>query len=83
MRVGFHSAVQNDVRRVLRRYDKESRRLGDEFWAELNRYFEVVAGNPFRFHIFIGDLRRVLPDRITVIAVRHHKQNPRFGLKRR
>ncbi len=96
MRVGYHSAVQRDVNRVLRRYDKESSRLGDEFWDELNNYVKAAAVNPLRFHPFIRDLRRanlkrfpyhflyrILPDRIRVIAVRHHKQNPRFGLHRR
>jgi len=32
---GYHPAVQKDVNRVLRRYDKLSANLGDEFWAEL------------------------------------------------
>jgi hypothetical protein len=30
MRVGYHSAGQKDVNRILRRYDKESSRLGDD-----------------------------------------------------
>jgi hypothetical protein len=47
--VGYHSAVQQDVNRILRRYDKESSRLGDEFWAELNNYVEAVAATPLRF----------------------------------
>ena len=31
MRVGYHAAAQKDVNRILRRYDEESSRLGDEF----------------------------------------------------
>ena len=96
MRVGYHSAVQKDLNRILRRYDKESERLGNEFWDELNKYIEAAAANPLRFHPSVRDLRRanlkrfpyhflyrILPDRIRIIAVRHHKQNPRFGLHRR
>jgi plasmid stabilization system protein ParE len=96
MKVGYHSSVQNDVNRILRRYDKVSSRLGDEFWAELKRYIKAVADNPLRFHPSIGDLRRanlkrfpyhflyrILSDRIRVIAVRHHKQHPQSGLRRR
>lgn len=96
MRVGCHAAVQKDVNRALRRCDKESSRLGDEFWDQLNRYIHAAATQPLRFHPFIRDLRRpnlkrfpyhflypVLSDRIRVIAVRHHRQNPRFGLQRR
>ena len=92
MRVGYHSAVQKDVNRILRRYDKESSRLGDEFWDELNRYIKAAVANPLRFHPFISDLRRanlkrfpyhflyrILPDRIRITAVRHHRQNPDSG----
>lgn len=96
MRVGYHPAVQKDVNRILRRYDKESSRLGDEFWDELDRSIQAAAANPLRFHPFAQGLRRanlrrfpyhflyrILPDRIRIIAVRHHKQHPRFGFERR
>jgi len=43
MRVSYHAAVQNDVNRVLRRYDQESSRLGDEFWDELNKRIKAKA----------------------------------------
>lgn len=96
MNVGYHPAVQGDVNRILRRYDKVSSRLGDEFWEELRNHVKAAAENPLRFHPFIPDLRRtnlkrfpyhflyrILSDRIRVIAVRHHRQNPQFGLERR
>jgi plasmid stabilization system protein ParE len=96
MKVGYHPAVQQDVNRALRRYDKLSGRLGDEFWHELTARIEAAAANPLRFHPAVGDLRRanlkrfpyhflyrILPDRIRVVAVRHHRQSPRFGRGRR
>lgn len=96
MKVGYHAAVQQDVNRVLCRYDAASSRLGDEFWNELQTTVQAAAANPLRFHPYVGDLRRanlnrfpyhvlyrVLPDRIRVTAVRHHRQNPRFALRRR
>ena len=96
MRVGYHSAVQKEVNRALRRYDEISRRLGDSFWEELNKTIATAADRPERFHPVLGDLRRanlkrfpyhvlyrVLPDRIRVVAVRHHKQHPRTGMGRR
>jgi hypothetical protein len=58
MRLGYHSAVQKDVNRILRRYDKVSGHLGDEFWSELQRYVKTAAANPSRFHPFIRDLCR-------------------------
>jgi plasmid stabilization system protein ParE len=96
MKVGYHPAVQQDVNRALRRYDKLSARLGDEFWHELTERIEAAVANPLRFHLYVRGLRRanlkrfpyhflyrVLSDPIRVIAVRHHKQSPQFGLERR
>ncbi len=96
MKVGYHAAVQQDVNRALRRYDRLSNRLGDEFWHELTACIEAAAANPLRFHPHARGLRRanlkrfpyhflyrILSDRIRVIAVRHHKQSPHFGLQRR
>ena len=96
MKVAYHAAVQKDVNRALRRYDKLSGRLGDEFWNELMTHIKVAAANPMRFHPYLKDLRRanlkrfpyhflyrILPDRIRVIAVRHHKQSPKFAVQRR
>ena len=96
MNVGYHPAVQKDVNRILRRYDLASSRLGDEFWHELMKHIEVAAKNPFRFHPSVGELRRanlkrfpfhflyrILPGRIRIIAVRHHRQHPRFALQRK
>jgi len=96
MRVGYHSAVQKDVNRILRRYENVSQRLADDFWSELNTFIAAAAANPLRFHPFLSDLRRanlkrfpyhvlyrVLSDRIRIIAVRHHKRHPRAALNRR
>lgn len=58
MKVGYHPAVQKDVNRIPRRYDKVSSRLGDEFWEELRNHVTAAAENPLRFHPFIPDLRR-------------------------
>ena len=40
MRLGYHPLVQRDVSEILRHYDKISPRLGDEFWAELRKYYD-------------------------------------------
>lgn len=96
MTVSYHPSVQRDVSRVLRRYDAVSNRLADEFWDELQSVLRTAAANPLRFHPYVEDLRRanlkrfpyhflyrVLPGKIRVIAVRHHKQEPRTGTTRR
>ena len=58
MKVGYHSSVQKDVNRILRRYDKVSSRLGDDFWGELKTCIKAAASNPLRFHPFVRELRR-------------------------
>src|SRR5947207_14675299 len=89
MKVGYHPAVQRDVNRALRRYDKLSANLGDEFWAELKTYIRAAAANPLRFHPSVRNLRRanlkrfpyhflyrVLSDRIRVSEGLRRKDHP-------
>lgn len=51
MRVGYHPAVQRDVSRILRHYDRISPQLGDAFWDELMAMIEVARTAPERFHL--------------------------------
>jgi plasmid stabilization system protein ParE len=96
MRVTYNALVQKDVSRILKRYDSISVRLGDEFWDELNSKIAATAQQPGRSHPASGDFRRVnlsrfpyhflfriLPGRIRITAVRHHKRHPAYGRRRR
>lgn len=96
MRVVYHPAVQRDVSGILQHYDSINHRLGDEFWEELNSFFDQAASNPKRFHFEARDRRRVnlrrfpyhflfreIPGGIRITVVRHHKQHPQRGLERR
>ena len=96
MKAVYHPAVQGDVSRILRYYDSITRQLGDEFWEELNSCIRRAAENPQHFHFQARDRRRVnlsrfpyhflfreMPDGIRITVIRHHKQNPARGLKRR
>ena len=96
MRVVYHPAVQQDVSAILRHYDGISKRLGDEFWAELMGCIQRAAQHPERCHPSDSERRRVnlrrfpyhflfrlKSDCIRVIVVRHHKQHPGTGLRRR
>jgi len=58
MKVVYHPAVQRDVSAILRYYDALSRRVGDEFWAELQMFIKAAAENPERFHPVTVHLRR-------------------------
>src|SRR4051812_35643737 len=99
MRVTYNALVQTDVTRILKRYDKISSVLGDEFWRELNSQIEATAQNPGRGHPAGSggpELRRVnlpnfpyhflfrtLPGSIRITVVRHHQPRPRYGQRRR
>ena len=95
MKVVYHPAVQRDVSRILLHYDSINDRLGDEFWDELHSLVSAAAANPNRFHFERPNQRRVnlkrfpyhflfreIPGGIRITVVRHHKQNPQFGLRR-
>ena len=96
MKVVYHPAVQGDVSKILRHYDRIHGRLGDDFWDELNSFIQQAASNPQRFHFEARDRRRVnlrrfpyhflfreVPAGIRITVIRHHKQRPQLGLKRR
>ena len=96
MRVSYNALVQKDVNRILKRYDSVSAGLGDEFWSELMSQIAATAQNPGRSHPTDNDFHRVnlkrfpyhflfrlLPDRMRITVVRHHKRHPGFGTKRR
>jgi plasmid stabilization system protein ParE len=95
MRVGFHPLVQRDANEISRRYETSSLRAADNFWRELNETIEDIERNPYRFPSYYKDLRRanlerfpfhllyrILPDRVRITAIRHHKRHPRTALRR-
>lgn len=92
----FHPAVQKDVSKILRHYDGINSRLGDEFWAELMSFIGKAAIDPKRFHFDSRDRRRVNLHRfpyhflfrevsgdIRITVVRHHREHPEKGVRRR
>jgi len=95
VRVEYHPAVEQDVAEALRRYDAVSRRLAEEFKAELRHVIGVAAAKPGRFHPIKSGLHRAnlkrfpyhfiyreLADGIRVTLVRHHRREPSSGMER-
>jgi plasmid stabilization system protein ParE len=96
MRLSFHPSVQKDIDGILRRYDNISPKLGDRFFSELTAGFDTVLQNPKRGHLDqpgvfrfnlptfpFHFLYRILPDRVRVVIVKHHKRHPQLGKRRR
>jgi plasmid stabilization system protein ParE len=98
MKVGYHPAVQRDVRGILHHYDGISVKLGDTFWDELMDLIESARMNPERYHYDRTGrtlrrvnlerfpyhfLYRMVPGGIRVVVVRHHRREPSYGIARR
>jgi toxin ParE1/3/4 len=96
MRLSFHPSVQRDVHAILRYYDSISRKLGDQFYAELTASLDAVMRNPQRGHLVEADVRRInlntypyhflyrlLPGRVRVTIIKHNRRHPRMGIGRR
>lgn len=95
-KIVFHPKVPNEVRDYMEHYSSMSKELEDAFWKELTFSLESAALNPHRHHFDSSGLRRVnltrfpyhvlfrvFPDYVRVIVVRHNRQHPSFGMKRK
>lgn len=95
MEIIYHPQVRADVEEALSYYRKITRRLADEFQAELRDIIDRVAENPLRFHLADQGFRRAKfhrfpyhllyefrPECVRVMLVRHDKRHPQYGLPR-
>jgi len=97
MRLEFHKQVAVDISRIMEYYESVAgRELADEFYAELEVYFQRAADHPETYGVRERDLRRlnlnrfpyhflfrIVEDRVRVLVVRHHKRRPALGVRRR
>ncbi len=96
MKLKLHTSIKRDIRHAVNWYDKKSDRAGDEFIQEVNTALERIAADPTHFHFMHDNVRRYNLKRfpyhiifeihlmfVHVLAVKHHRMHPDFGLKRR
>lgn len=97
MKVIYHRAAARDVRQVLNYYENEAdSKLADRFFNDLLASVSKALSNPRHFPPLDGFVRRAnlrdfpyhflfeeKPWGIKVMVVRHHRRNPRYGLRRR
>jgi plasmid stabilization system protein ParE len=97
MRLEFHRQIASDVSRIMDYYENVAGpELADEFYAELQFFFQKAANSPESYSVRERDLRRVnldrfpyhflfrlVEDRVRVLVVRHHKRHPSLGIRRR
>ena len=95
--LSFHPLVQKDLRRILEHYGNEGgQRLADRFFAEAEETIEQIEKVPERFH-FLDEIHRranfrnfpyhfvfeMKPGGARVTILRHHKRQPKYGMRRR
>ena len=90
-----HPAVARDIARAALWYRGIDPELEQAFLAELKAAFARVEASPQSFHFDHCGWRRLnlkrfpyhvlfeeAPEMIRVLVIRHHHQNPRFGVTR-
>ena len=96
MRLDVHPRV-SDIDEIMGRYERAAtRRLADEFYAEVRLLMVAAAKNPKRFAVRERDIRRanlkrfpfhflfrIVGETIRVLVVRHHRRHPSYGMSRR
>ena len=98
MNVRHHPSVAGEVTEAVRWYEERSSGLGDEFFESLQNHIAIIAKRPRSFGFWLNSRRvrrmkmhrfpfdilfRILPDRIRILCVRHHKRHPSYGMHRR
>lgn len=96
MEVYYHPKVPGEARAFLEHYDRISEKLGDAFGSELTEAIDYARQYPERHHFDRTGRRRanlkrfpvhvpfrMFPDSIHVTAIRHDKQNPAYGARRK
>ena len=97
MRVAYSSAADRDVKRALDYYHRVAgTNVAKDFIAQLEAKVVKILRTPESYEVVARDLRCANLDRfpyqivyriadrslVRIIAVRHHRQHPDFGLKR-
>ena len=95
MRTEYHASVRQDVAEAMWRYKAVSKRLANDFRAELRRVIAMAGANPNRFHPLAPGFHRAnlkrfpyhfiyreIPEGIRVTLVRHHRRHPDTGMDR-
>jgi plasmid stabilization system protein ParE len=96
MRIEYHPSTVLDLNSAVNYYNDLRPGLGDELRAEVYAAIEQIRSNPEMFATIENAMRRCLVHRfpysvlyriidtrtVRVLVIRHHRRNPRFGMRR-
>ena len=95
-RVEYHPRTAADLNSAVTHYNDLRQGLGDGLRSEVYAAIERILANPRQFAVVERDVRRcfvrrfpysilfrlVDEDVVRVLAIRHHRRQPRFGFGR-
>jgi toxin ParE1/3/4 len=96
MKIEYHPAVEQDLRKIIDYYEECSYGLGHEFLVDFERQILKIAANPKLYSVIENDIRRALmmrfpfciyyrfisPGILRVTVVKHQRKHPNYGRKR-
>ncbi len=98
MRIGYNVAALSDARKIAIRYRKDAGpEVADKFTVEVDACLSRIFARPESFvvkarNIRMANLHRfpcqilfrlINDDQVRILAVRHHRQHPSYGMRRR
>lgn len=97
MRIEYHPAIEQELRKIIEYYDLYSQGLGLEFLNEFERQILKIVSSPTQWRIVEDDIRRALMRRfpyviyfrvlendvLRVMVVKHQHRHPDYGLGRK
>ena len=98
MRLSYNSAALADARRIALRYRKDAGfEIAASFTTEIDVCLDNIIARPASFAVTNGDIRAanlhrfpcqilfrlINDDSIRILAIRHHRQRPSYGTRRR
>ena len=96
MKVEYHPLTASDLNSAIAYYNQQRAGLGDEFRSEVYAVIAHVRENVTRYIVVERDIRRCFVHRfpysvlfrainkeaVRILAIRHHRRHPGFGLSR-
>ncbi len=98
MRIGYNSAALSDARKIALRYKKEAGiEVAANFTKEVDACLDRIIDRPSSFAVKARDVRSanlhrfpcqilfrlIDDDQVRILSVRHHRQHPSYGMRRR
>jgi toxin ParE1/3/4 len=95
MRLSYHPEAEAELIEAAQFYERKVASLGAQFLAAVDQAAQLILRAPARWRIVERDIRRyplprfpfaiyyrVLPDRIRILAFKHHARHPDYWRRR-